>query len=208
MADLWIHEGFCTYSEALYVECLYGYETAQAYVNAKKPGVENKAPMIGPYDVNAEVSSDIYDKGMLLLNTLRHVVQDAQGSDDAWFALIRGITTDFERKVVSSAELEAYMARSLGMDLQAIFDQYLRQPKPPVLEYRQVAEGKASFLEYRWNAAVESFAMPIRYRVGEQTWQPLHPTTSWQRLPLNKKAKKAGFSFDEGRYYYLLEQVR
>ena len=25
IADMWIHEGFCTYSEVLYVECLYGY---------------------------------------------------------------------------------------------------------------------------------------------------------------------------------------
>jgi len=208
MADLWIHEGFCTYSEALYVECLYGYETAQEYVNAKKPGIENKAPMIGSYDVNAEVSGDIYDKGMLLLNTLRHVVEDAKGSDDAWFALLRNITVDFERKVVSSAELEAYMARSLGMDLRDFFDQYLRQEKPPVLEYRQVSERKTSFFEYRWDAAPAGFAMPIRYRYGNKPWQPLTPTTTWQRLPVNKKAKDAGLAFDEVRYYYLLKEVR
>ena len=27
IADMWIHEGFCTYSEVLYVECIYGYDT-------------------------------------------------------------------------------------------------------------------------------------------------------------------------------------
>lgn len=208
MADLWIHEGFCTYSEALYVECMHGYSTALAYINAKKPGIENKAPMIGAYDVNAEVSGDIYDKGMLMLNTLRHMVEDSQESDAAWFDLIRGITVDFEHKVISSAELEAYMARSLNLDLEAFFDQYLRQPSPPVLEYRQVAEGKTSFLEYRWDAAVPNFAMPIRMRYGQDDWQPLKPTTTWQRLTVDKKAKVDGLEFDQDRYYYLLSQAR
>ena len=27
IADMWIHEGFCTYAEVLYVECIYGYNT-------------------------------------------------------------------------------------------------------------------------------------------------------------------------------------
>jgi len=207
MADLWIHEGFCTYSESLYVECMHGYETAQNYVNAKKPGIENKAPMIGAYGVNAEVSGDIYDKGMLMLNTLRHVVQDAQGSDDAWFDLIRAITIDFKHKVISSEELENYMANSLSLDLDAFFDQYLRQASPPVLEFRQVAEDKASFFEYRWNTAVPAFAMPIRMRYGQKDWEPLHPSATWQRLPVNKKAKDAGLVFDQESYYYLLREV-
>ena len=36
IADMWIHEGFCTYSEVLYVECLYGYDKMLEYVNNQK----------------------------------------------------------------------------------------------------------------------------------------------------------------------------
>lgn len=55
IADLWIHEGFCTYTEALYVEGMYGKKKAQEYINAKKKSsIQNKAPIQGIYNVNSE----------------------------------------------------------------------------------------------------------------------------------------------------------
>ena len=36
IADMWVHEGFCTYSEALYVECIHGYDAMLSYVNNQK----------------------------------------------------------------------------------------------------------------------------------------------------------------------------
>jgi len=36
IADMWIHESFGAYAEAVYVECLFGYEQAIAYVNGEK----------------------------------------------------------------------------------------------------------------------------------------------------------------------------
>ena len=41
IADMWIHEGFCTYSEALYVDCLYGADKALKYCNSWKRRYEN-----------------------------------------------------------------------------------------------------------------------------------------------------------------------
>ena len=34
----------------------------------------------------------------------------------AWFAAIRGLTEDFEHSVVSSAQVEAYLAERLGLE--------------------------------------------------------------------------------------------
>ena len=36
IADMWVHEGFCTYSEALFVECYYGYEKMLSYLKIKE----------------------------------------------------------------------------------------------------------------------------------------------------------------------------
>ena len=36
IADMWVHESFAAYSEALYVEHQFGYEEAMKYVNSKK----------------------------------------------------------------------------------------------------------------------------------------------------------------------------
>ncbi len=206
MADLWIHEGFCTYSEALYVDCMYDYETALRYINAKKSGVGNKTPIIGTYGVNEEGDGDMYDKGLLVLNTLRHLSFDASGSHDRWLAAIRGLTEDFERQVVTSAVVEEYLAKKLGLDLTAFWDQYLRQARPPRLEYRFIKTGKQLTLEYRWDAEVATFAMPIRLRIAENGWQALKPTTSWQSLELGK-ADPETVRFDEEHYYYLLKPL-
>ena len=81
IADLWIHEGFCTYSESVYVEGMYGKSKAQEYINAKKSTVSNKSPIRGVVGVNNEGDGDMYNKGMLILNTLRHIVKN----DSLWF---------------------------------------------------------------------------------------------------------------------------
>lgn len=63
IADMWIHESFGAYAEALYVEYNWGHKAALEYINAKKQNVRNEEPIIGPYNVNHEGSSDMYDKG-------------------------------------------------------------------------------------------------------------------------------------------------
>jgi len=110
IADMWIHEGFCTYSEAIYVECMFDYKTALDYVNAKKPGIDNKEPIIGTYNVNHEGAGDMYNKGMLLLNTLRHVVNN----DKLWWDIIRGLQQEFGMKTTDTDEIVAYINRRTG----------------------------------------------------------------------------------------------
>ena len=51
-AEMWIHESFCTYTEALYVECMYDYSEAVRYLNYQRNFIDNKKPIISPLDVN------------------------------------------------------------------------------------------------------------------------------------------------------------
>ncbi len=200
IADLWIHEGFCTYSEAIYVECMHGYETAMAYVNAKKRSVGNKSPVIGPYDVNEEGDGDMYNKGMLILNTLRHVL----GDDEKWFNLILDITQDFERTVVTSQQIEEYIMEKTGLDLKAFWDQYLRHSDLPILEHKIGKRGKKVVVEYRWVTDVPNFEMPIKYSVDGEKWVDIKPTNKWQRMTF-KDIKPSDFKWDEKHYYYNIQ---
>ena len=70
IADMWVHEGFCTYAEVLYVECVYGYNSMLSYVNNQRSSVLNDKPVIGPYHVNVTGSNDMYYKGSLMLHTI------------------------------------------------------------------------------------------------------------------------------------------
>jgi aminopeptidase N len=203
IADMWIHEGFCTYSEAIYVECMFGYDTAVAYVNAKKPGIDNEEPIIGIYNVNHEGAGDMYNKGMLMLNTLRSVVND----DKLWWDIIRGIQQEFGKKTTTTEEIVAYINQRTNQDLTYFFDQYLRYPNIPEFEYQLTKKKKKLTLRYRWVADVKDFHMPIKVLVAPGKYEFINPTTEWQETILDYK-KTADFSVAENLFYVRVVEVQ
>jgi aminopeptidase N len=175
VADLWIHEGFCTYSEAVYVECLYGYEKALDYVNAKKSTVGNKYPMRGVYHVHEEGSGDMYSKGMLFLNTMRHIIND----EELWWDMLKDMQTEtFALKTISTDDLLQYMESRTGMDLDKVFEQYLDYPAIPKLVYEiESVTKKRHLIKLNWETDVEGFSMPVRIatKAGQYEWVTIGP---------------------------------
>ena len=82
---MWIHEGWTTYLEGLYVEHLFGHDDALKYINGYKPKVRNREPIITQRGIHRTPSQDMYFKGALFLHTLRSVVDD----DERWWKLLR-----------------------------------------------------------------------------------------------------------------------
>jgi len=192
-ADMWIHESFCTYSEALYVECLHGYETAMNYVNARKNRVANQKPMVGVRGVNEE-GSDMYDKGMLFLNTVRSIVDN----DDVWFSTLKEITEHFKMKNTDYEELTAFISKSTGKDLSKIFEQYLTYPNLPEFEYKLKKSGK---LKYKWNANVAGFKMPLKVKPNaEADFITLEPGSNWKKIKLDN-VHADEFEIDHQHFY-------
>jgi aminopeptidase N len=132
VADNWIHEGFTAYAENLYTEWLYGKEAGAEYVRGTRSEVLNDKPVIAPYQVNAGGSIDVYYKAANMLHTIRQIVND----DKRWLTMLSGMNSRFWHKTVTTKEIEQYMSSTLGIDLQKIFDQYLRTTKIPTLEYK------------------------------------------------------------------------
>ena len=71
------------------------------------------------------------------------------------------------------------------MDLKPFFDQYLRDTRIPVLEYK--ADGKT--LNYRWTNCVEGFAMPVEVSIDGKT-QRLIPESTWKTVELGQPMRK------------------
>jgi len=204
IADMWIHEGFCTYSEALYVECLHGYDVAMDYVNAKKDWVSNEKPIIGVYGLNKEGSGDMYNKGMLVLNTLRHTIAD----DDLWFDIVLGITQDFKNSIVTHDIIVEYINKKTGKDFTPFFDQYMRHGSLPVLEYKIKQKGRKGIkLSYRWKTAVKDFEMPMQYKDASGNYQTLQPSTAWQSTFV-KKMRANNFLWRDDLHYFESSLVR
>jgi aminopeptidase N len=180
-SDMWIHEGWTTYLEVLYVEYTFGHEDAQKYVNGYKAKVQNREPIIAERGVAATPPQDMYFKGALFLNTLRNVIND----DARWWALIHDFYQHFKYQNIMTEDVVAYFNQQTQRYLTPLFDQYLRHTAIPTLELKfNEADGT---VDYRWQADEPDFAMPIR--VGEKTdWQIIQATTYWQTMkaPLKK----------------------
>jgi aminopeptidase N len=180
-SDMWIHEGWTTYLECLYVEYMYGKEDGLKYTNGYKSKVQNRQPIIAPRGVNATPPQDQYFKGALFLNTLRSVVND----DARWWALLKDFFQRYKYQTIMTEDIVAWFNQKTKMNLTPIFDQYLRHTALPKLELK--FDEAAGTVSYRWKADEAGFAMPIRIGTPEH-WQLIRPTDNWQTLktPLQK----------------------
>ena len=170
IADMWIHEGFTMYTEVVYLECQFGPEIAQKYMNGMKQNVSNDEPIIGPFGVNKEGSGDMYYKGALLLNTLRHVIKN----EDLWWKLLLNYSNTFRHKIIDTGTVINFFNTESGLNLTPIFNQYLRYTTIPELLIR-INKNK---LEYRWNASESNFNMPIDIKVNGKQIR-IQPTLEW-----------------------------
>ncbi len=197
IADLWIHEGFCTYSEAIYVECMHGYETAMDYVNAKKPRVGNREPLVGDYHVNNEGSSDMYNKGMLILNTIRHIVND----DEKWWNIIRGLAKNFRHQTIHTDDVVQYINEQSGMDFTSLFDQYLHHGSLPKLEYKTKKKKDGVQVNYRLVGDVDGISAPLKATTEKETYNLITANSKWQKMKLPNVSSK-DFEWGERWSYF------
>lgn len=160
IADMWIHESFTSYSEALFLEYFYGKDAAAEYTINTSYGIGNIKPMISDYGVNSSPTNDIYNKGKKMLHTLRQIVNN----DSKWRSMLRGLNVHFKHKTVTSKQIENFMAETLVLDLEKFFDQYLRNPEIPVFEYQI----KNNELIYNWSNCIEGFNMPLEVIIDDE----------------------------------------
>lgn len=173
IADMWIHEAFTMYSEALYVESQNGKTAGAKYIAGLRSNIQNKSPVIGPYNVNKEGSGDMYYKGANLVHMTRILIDD----DQKWREILRGLNQEFGLKTTTTEEVISYVNRVSGKDFSKIYNQYLRYSQIPALEYQ--IKGKE--VSFRWIANVPGFDMPIRIKSGRKLiW--IKPEAEWKTI--------------------------
>ncbi len=181
IADMWIHEGFCTYAEVLYVECMYGYNVMLDYVKNQRRRIRNDRPIIGPYGVNRTGSTDMYNKGSLILHSIRNLIQD----DSLWFSIIKGISEDFRHQTIDGADILNYIDSRTEYDFSYFFQQYLQYKDLPEFQYKLESTGKEINLVYRWEA-IDGFDMPLLINTGTNTNYWIYPRNEWQEKVLGQ----------------------
>lgn len=203
LADLWIHEGFCTYSESVYVEELYGKKKAQDYIHAKQKGVANKEPIQGKYGVNNEGAGDMYNKSCLFLNTLRTVVNN----DSLWFGMIHDFASKtFKLKNIDYNDVVRYFESRSRKSLRPLFEQYLKHPEIPTLIYK--IEDKNKFMKtiyYKWKADAPNFQMRFYYDLNGKKDYAM-ASTNWSSFDVRvRKVKK--FVINQEKMYINIQKI-
>ena len=189
VADMWIHEGFTTYSEVLYVDYHFGKEAGNAYAIGIRNNITNDKPVIGPYNVDKNGSNDMYPKAANMIHTYRQIIDD----DVQFRSILREMNRKYYHKNVSSAEIEDFLDRQTDTDLTSFFDQYLRTIKIPVLEYKI----KRKTVKYRFKSIVKGFQIPVKVYINEkEEW--VIPNKGWQNLKIKESVKS--FKIDENFY--------
>ena len=175
--DMWLHEGFGTYMQPLYMQYLRGDQEYFAALMTMRANIQNKAPIVSGkprreedvYDIQrGGPGQDIYNKGALVLHTLRGLV-----GDDVFFRAVREMvygTPDpkpgqFTPRYGTTPELMAIFKRASGRDLDWFFQAYVYQAALPDL----TATRSGSTLQLAWKTQKNTpFPMPVEVRVGER----------------------------------------
>ncbi len=139
--DVWLNEGFATYSEAINAYRTDGMQGYRDYMRS----IMNRYIYSEPYppypiyypdaNITQLYSVVTYQKGASVLHMLRHIV-----GDSIFFAILRGRIERHAYGNETTAEFQQLCEEISGMDLDWFFDEWVYAPGHPV---------------YRWNYSVE-----------------------------------------------------
>lgn len=174
IADMWVHEGFTNYSEALFTEYHFGKQAGKEYVIGVRRSIKNDRPIVGERGVHQAGSSDMYYKAGNLVHMIRQIIND----DEKFRSILRGMNKDFRHRIVTGKQIQDYINEKAKLDFNFIFKQYLETTMIPVLEY-EIRDDK---LIYRWANAVEGFNMPVRVLNDKKEWVWIYPADVFQAV--------------------------
>ncbi len=177
-ADIWLNEGFATFSEALWAEHTGGYSAYKNDINGNaavylsgNPGWAISEPdwAVNTPDPNTLFNYPVtYCKGACVLHLLRYTI-----GDTAFFNVLNSYAADTNLKYKSALipDFIGHVNNVTGQDYNWFFDQWIYQPNHPVYEnnyyFEDLGNGqwKVSFTIHQVQTNPAFFKMPVEIRV-------------------------------------------
>jgi len=182
-SDFWIHEGFNTYAEALYIEEKFSLETSINFINKKfKKSIKNKKPILPNKGVKIDFfeDNDVYYKGAHILHTLRYLI----GNDILRESLKEFLymPKEWSNNQTNTDEFISLIEENSGQNLKWFFNRYLRENDLPQLNVKEIIIKNKKFFDLWWED--EGFKMPIKvvYNAFDKTRE--------KKIELNNSPKR------------------
>jgi len=179
-ADIWLNEGFATYSEAIWYEYTGGYSSYKSDINSDASSYISSNPGWPIYNPDWAINTPpngtlfntaiTYNKSACILHLLRYVVGDSA----TFFNIIRSYATDttnFKHKSAATDDFAAKISQAYGQDLTWFINDWVKQPNHPVYQnyYQFYNNGNGT-----WNVGFQArqtqsnpafFRMPLNVRI-------------------------------------------
>ncbi len=126
-AEMWLNEGWASFNEALFLECVYGKAAYTNDIEAKAIDVLLNAPKDDgawlpvsgvPHEVT--YGTHVYKKGALMVHTLRALM-----GDSAFFAATKHYLAQYSFKDVSTEDLKNAFQQFTPKDLGGFFQKWI-----------------------------------------------------------------------------------
>ncbi|NLN72631.1 MAG: T9SS type A sorting domain-containing protein [Bacteroidales bacterium] len=132
--EMWINEGFARYSEAIYKEILYASEDINEdgyrveIRDLQHSVLRNAHNDDGGYFALADMPQNVtygttsYDKGALVIHTLRNYM-----GDEKFFTALKSLLEEYSFQAVNTQQVCQHMSQNSGIDLSDFFDAWIFQ---------------------------------------------------------------------------------
>ncbi len=205
-SDIWLNEGFATYSECIWQEYRTGVQNLNAYfsaVQARKPSWFAMSVYVPPSTLNMSrifSTNFSYNKGCWVLHQLRGLV-----GDETFFEILRNYREMYAYSAATTDDFAAVASATFGQDLTWFFDQWVYQIGAPTYLFgwqSTIVEGQNYLVARIAQAQAENFpevfVMPVPLRVtigGVQSTLNLwnDARTQWFVVPTSGEVTTATF---------------
>jgi aminopeptidase N len=179
--NLWLLEGFATYSSIMYTEQKDGKDAMIEYLDTAKGEYLSKIktqhdePIINAeeeYGRTGVYHAVVYSKGALVLHMLRYVV-----GDETFISIMNTFAEEYDGKSATVSDFEAVSEEVSGRNLGWFFDEWVRDTTLPDYTLGDVSVTKASDYEVTFNI----------YQAGDLAKMPVDITLHSAESTVTKK---------------------
>ncbi len=174
-SDLWLHEGFVSYAEVLFLEHSQGRDAAlellltQRRTSMRARESLGRALVTTDYHFPDQLFDGVsYEGGSVFLHLLRHLV-----GDDAFFAAWQQWTRSQQNEAVSTRQFRQALQEFTSLDLEPVFREWVHSVGVPQIVGSWSYNERAGRLELRAEQVQRTpnlyhLPLPVAYSTGGQ----------------------------------------
>lgn len=170
-ADIWLNEGFASYSEYLYENYSNGAAAAAAKMNMTHNNVmtepDGSVYCTDTTDENRIFDSRLtYDKGSAAVHMLRFMA----ANDDQFFNMLKAYQVQFANSTATSEQFKTFAAAAYGRNLDTFFNQWIYGEGYPTYTAKWNQTGDQVVIQLNQTtsapASVGFFVMPVEINLS------------------------------------------